>query len=75
MQEIILGCQYGNYEFIFMAIGLIHLAIASHPYMRRTYNKKLGELVFASIDSTMIQCRMLESHCLNLEVALYTWVE
>ena len=75
LQETILGHQCGNYVFLFMAIGLIHASIASHPYMRGTYNKQFGEILFASFDSTMIHCRMLESYCLNLEVAWYTLVE
>ena len=72
LQEAILGCQFGNHGFLFMAIGLIHAPIASHTYMRRTYNKHIGDFVLASIDIIVIHCRMMERHFLNLEIVLCT---
>ena len=42
--------------------------------MRRTYNKQSGEFAFSSSGRTMMHCRMLESHCINLGTAVYFWV-
>ena len=75
LQETIIGCQCGKYGFLFMAIGLIHAPIASHPYMRRTYNKHLGNFLFSSFYSNMIHCRMMERNYLDLEIVLYTWID
>ena len=58
-----------------MNFGLASTPMVSSSFMRREYNKKLGYFTFSSLGSTVMHCRMLESHYLNLGVAVYYGVE
>ena len=64
-EEIFLCYYYDHFRFACMNFGLASTPMVSSSFMRRESNKKLGYFTFSSLGSTVMHCRMLESHCLN----------
>ena len=57
-----------------MNFGLASAPMVSLSFMNRAYNKQFDEFSFSSLGITVMHCRKLESHCLNLGFALYSGV-